>query len=210
LSIGTSRSETTTAVPIAIIVALWPQSRPPHVIFRHVKPLPYQYRLTKYDPACRDENGAFSGDDWTSMSDIGETFGGVRLTLSRYLDVEARHLQVMASFIEESNVTRLTALQVEDADALGVREGQQLSPLRAVEAVRAMLRARGWCRLAREDFYIHVGWDYYLYVGTHRPCQRTLALAAEMGLFAEGDFPSPYCDDESESADREKAPLDRT
>jgi hypothetical protein len=34
----------------------------------------YQWRITKYDPKLRDENGAFIDDDWTMLQQIGETF----------------------------------------------------------------------------------------------------------------------------------------
>jgi hypothetical protein len=65
----------------------------------------------------------------------------------------------------------------------------------AVEAVRQMLREEGWCRLIDDDrFYIHVGWDYYLYVGTSRLCERSVRLAEARGLFVDPDFPSPYLD----------------
>jgi hypothetical protein len=30
------------------------------------------YRVTKYDPSKRDENGRYMGDDWTSVSDVGQ------------------------------------------------------------------------------------------------------------------------------------------
>jgi hypothetical protein len=53
-------------------------------------PVLHHYRVTKYDPALRDERGAYTGDDWTMFDQIGETFSGVRLTLSTYLDLEAR------------------------------------------------------------------------------------------------------------------------
>jgi hypothetical protein len=38
-------------------------------------------RVTKYDPALRDERGGFTGDDWTSVSDVGGLFSGRVLTL---------------------------------------------------------------------------------------------------------------------------------
>lgn len=41
----------------------------------------YEYRITKYNPAFRKSNGAFSKDEWTSYSDVGGTFSGVALSL---------------------------------------------------------------------------------------------------------------------------------
>ena len=157
-------------------------------------PLRNHYRVTKYDPVLRDTSGAYTGDDWIMFEQIGQTFDGVRLTLAMYLDVEARHLVVLASFLEESGTAGVTAAGVKNADqTFRVSEGARLSRVEAIEAVRQMLRDEGWCRLIDDDrFYIHVGWDYYLYVGCDQPCERSVALAEEKGLFVDRDFPSPY------------------
>ena len=166
-----------------------------HAIRQHGDVAPtYQFRLTKYDPALRDATGVFTGDDWTLFSQIGETFDGEVLTLARYLDVEARHLNVLASFLEESGTSCVVAQGVENAGgSFRVSEGAKLTPLEVIEAVRQMLREDGWCRLVDDDrFYINVGWDYYVYVGTDRRCDASVALAEKLGLFIDRNFPSPY------------------
>lgn len=154
----------------------------------------HHYRLTKYDPVLRDQTGAYTGDDWTMFGQIGQTFAGQRLTLAAYLSVEARHLVVVASFMEENNTSSVVADGVEDAHGtFRVGDGATLSAVEATDAVRQMLRDEGWCRLIEDDrFYVHVGWDYYLYVGTEKPCDESASLALEKGLFVDRDFPSPY------------------
>lgn len=154
----------------------------------------HQYRLTKYDPALRDERGAFTGDDWIQVSDIGDSFAGVRLTLASYLEVEGRHLAALASFIDESGTERLVAEGVESAEGgFGIDEGDVLTPIEATDVVRRMLRGEGWCRLVDGDrFYIHVGWDYYFYVGSDTPCEKSIEFAQQRGLFIDHDFRSPY------------------
>jgi hypothetical protein len=153
-----------------------------------------QLRVTKYDPALRDERGAFTGDDWTSVSDVGDTFGEVPLTLHRYLDVESRHLQVIAAFLTEAGIDGTTVRGSEPYDARWwPEEGERLSVLESVDVVREMLRERGFCRLDGEaGVYVHVGYDYYLYLGGDVPCQRTKEVAAEAGLFIDSGFVSPY------------------
>jgi len=47
-----------------------------------------EYRVTKYDPSLRDARGAYSADDWTSVTDIGHAFGGVTLTDTEYQRIE--------------------------------------------------------------------------------------------------------------------------
>jgi hypothetical protein len=132
------------------------------------------------------------------FAQIGETFAGARLALPEYLDVEARHLVVLASFLEESGTTRLVAVGVEDAaSTFHIVEGAKLSTVDAVEVVRQMLREGGWCRLEEDDrFYIHVGWDYYVYVGSERACEESVGLAESVGLFVDGGLPSPYLSDD--------------
>ena len=74
-----------------------------------------------------------------------------------------------------------------------VSEGADLAPVEAIEAFRQMLREEGWCRLVDDDrFYVHVGYDHYVYVGTDTPCERSVAFAHEIGVFVDEDFPSPY------------------
>jgi hypothetical protein len=116
------------------------------------------------------------------------------LTLDRYLEVEAGYLRVGAAFLAAADVETMTALDVESYNARWWPEdGESLSALESVDVVREMLRERGFCRLAApHDVYVHVGYDYYLYIGGNVSCERTLKVAAEASLFVDRDFPSPY------------------
>jgi hypothetical protein len=151
-------------------------------------------RVTKCDPALRDERGAFAGDDWTGVSDVGSTFNGEVLTFHKYLEVEVRYLRVVAAFLAEADVEAMTVRDVESYEARWwPDDGESLSPLESVDVVREMLRERGWCRLeAPRDVYVHVGYDYYLYVGGNVSCEQTLKVAAKATLFVDEDFTSPY------------------
>jgi small subunit ribosomal protein S1 len=99
----------------------------------------------------------------------------------------------VASFIEETGTRRVVAGGVENRGGFRAREGQELDAAEAVEAVRQMLREEGWCRLCDGDrFYVHVGYDYYLYVGTSGPCDNSVRLTEARGLFGDRDFRSPH------------------
>ncbi len=65
------------------------------------------WRVTKYDPARRDKRGAFIGDDWTSISDIGRSFGGVLLTREEYLRSEGLYVEAVLTFLREAGLRRL-------------------------------------------------------------------------------------------------------
>lgn len=163
--------------------------------------LTYVYRVTKYDPADRDQHGHYTGPEDT-VSDHGE--------------VEAAHLQAVAAFAGDSGIDHLAVREpgvpslahfgVEPAvpgfgldDLLpcgpaGFHDGAEVPLDIALELVRVMLRDSGaWCRLEREDtFAVHVGWDQYLYVSSSRPCEKALARTRELGLFPERMEVSPY------------------
>ncbi|WP_067542399.1 RNA-binding protein [Nocardia crassostreae] len=159
------------------------------------------HRLSKYDPADRDERGHYIGTEDTA-SDHGP--------------VEAAYLETVAAFARECGITRLTIREpalagfvtfgVEppiDGHGLaglfpdnltGYHDGARTSLDVGLELVRAMLRDNGaWCRLEDESgFFVHVGYDQYVWVGSPRPCPRAVEFARRRGLFAEPVDRSPY------------------
>jgi len=164
-------------------------------------PPTFVHRITKYDPADRDEHGHYTGAEDT-ISDHGP--------------VEAAYLAAIAAFAEESGVDRL---EIRDPavtgfvhfggeppvpghglsglfppDLTGYHDGAEVSLPIALELVRAMLRDQGaWCRLEVGDaFTVHVGWDQYMYVGSDRPCAHAVTRTRELGLFPEPLTASPY------------------
>ncbi|MGW6669145.1 RNA-binding protein [Streptomyces vinaceus] len=161
----------------------------------------YMYRITKYDPADRDERGHYTGTEDT-VSDHGP--------------VEEAYLAEIAAFAEVSEIDRLEIREpavtgfvhfgVEppvEGHGLGglfppaltsYHDGAEVSLPVALELVRAMLRDKGaWCRLeVGDEFIVHVGFDQYVYVGSNRPCEEAVARTRELGLFPEPLTASPY------------------
>src|SRR3954451_24088890 len=86
---------------------------------RSAQPLDHMqhYRLSKYDPSNRDISGAYLVDEWTSRSDIGQSFGGVTLTEEQYVAVEEAHLKSATAFLEEAGVGALTIVGLENVGA---------------------------------------------------------------------------------------------
>ncbi|MFD7491151.1 S1 RNA-binding domain-containing protein [Streptomyces sp. NPDC059832] len=163
--------------------------------------LPYVHRVTKYDPADRDEQGHHAGAEPT-ISDHGP--------------VEAAYLQAVAAFAEDTGVDRLAIREPQiggfarfgleppldgyglaglfPAGLAGFHDGVLVPIAVGLELVRAMLRDNGaWCRLEAEGaFAVHVGWDQYLYIGSSRPCEAALTRTRALGLFPEPLDASPY------------------
>lgn len=163
--------------------------------------LPYVYRVSKYDPADRDDHGHYTGTE-DSISDHGE--------------IEAAYLQAVKAFAADTSIDHLSVREPEvsslahfgverSLDGFGLdrllpggladfHDGAEMPLDIGLELIRLMLRDSGaWCRLEVEDvFAVHVGWDQYLYVGSSRPCHGALARARELGLFPEHLDVSPY------------------
>ncbi|MER5624017.1 hypothetical protein ABT061_23575 [Streptosporangium sp. NPDC002544] len=175
--------------------------------------LAYQFRVTKYDPRLRDDRGVFTGNDWTSIGEIGEVFDGQVLTRERYEQVESAYLKAVELFAQESGITRLAVRTpgiwrdissgrllpdygpaASELSSEDFYDGREVPLAVALELVRAMLREDGvWCLLEAEGrFGIAAGWDYYLYVSTHRPCSQAIDQVRRLGLFVDENHTSPY------------------
>ncbi|WP_424922623.1 S1 RNA-binding domain-containing protein [Streptomyces sp. wa53] len=163
--------------------------------------LPYVYRVTKYDPADRNQQGHYTGAE-PATSDHGP--------------VEAAYLQAVAAFAEDTGIDQLGIREPQiggfahfglepsvdgyglaslfPAGLAGFHDGALVPIAVGLELVRAMLRDNGaWCRLETEgEFAVHVGWDQYLYLGSNLPCEVALARTRSLGLFPERLDASPY------------------
>lgn len=156
-----------------------------------VRSLPFWWRVTRYDPTHRDEGGAFRDHTWTSISDVGNIFENRELTIDEYTVVETAYVDAFVGFAEDGDVTSLEIRYLEHGD--GLEDRAQVSVADAADIVRRMLREEIVCRLESpaDHFAVHVGFDLYMYVGSAYPCVRAVQRARDLGLFVEGDWPSP-------------------
>jgi hypothetical protein len=147
----------------------------------------YQYRVTKYNPARRDPTGAYPVDEWTSVSDIGRSFGGTILTKPEYDRMERAYIVSAVAFLQEA---RLHSLRVEGLEnyqdlTLPFADGDVLTLEQVPGIIGQILREEFWCRLEGEGGYLHFGYDYYMYVGVVHACPVAKERAAELGLYVE-------------------------
>lgn len=156
----------------------------------------HHVRICKYDPASRDEAGRYLPDEWTAFSDIGTSFEGVVLTRAAYQQVEDAYVDSALACLTEAGIAWLEVRDLEHRhpDAQVFEEGDQLDHAQLAPALRAVLREQAWCAFETDDASVHVGWDYYMYVGTPRPCPASIAAAEARGLFVESTDGSPYSD----------------
>jgi len=167
------------------------------------------WRITKYNPAFRDGRGAYLKDEWTSVSDVGKSFDGAVLTFEEYRKIEDAYVSTAMSFVSEAGLDSLTITYLEtrgvsESRAEGLRDiafdrklakkGMTLSREAVADVCRLVLRETLWCTLESEGgFYIHFGYDYYMYLGSPAPSEQAIAYGGRQGLFVE-DMASPYVD----------------
>ena len=167
------------------------------------------YRITKYNPDFRDEDGVFEGEDWTSISDVGKNFSGRILTFEEYLSVENKYISSALHFFNETDLKKLSVVgleqkqdqkrNIEDARFSGInyeknifREGMEIDGSNLPQLCRLILREIIWCRLeSNQNFYIHFGWDFYMYIGTSIWPDVSIDFTKREGLFVE-EMESPY------------------
>lgn len=167
----------------------------------------YQWRITKYNPAFRDQDGAYMKDEWISSSDIGQTFNGKELTLNEYLEVEKAYVHAVMEFLKESKLTSLRVIQLqihhefipdkssllyEEAFHLPIVEDAVIHEKDIPTVCKMVLRDYIHCHfVSMGQFFVHFGWDYYMYIGSNQPCNNAIKFAQNNKLFVE-DYPSPY------------------
>ena len=155
----------------------------------------FEFRVTKYDPAHRDRSGAYTRDEWISVSEVGQAFEGVVLTEAEYSRVEDAYVIAAVAFLREAGVSALSVAGLENHARvpLPFAEGSRLGLAEVGDVVRRMLRGEFWCQLEGTEAFAHVGYDYYMCVRVPAACPNAVALARQLGLFVE-PFRSPYSD----------------
>jgi len=168
---------------------------------------PYAWRISKYDPGLRDAQGHFQGDEWTFFAQIGRSFNGKPLTYKDYVAVESAYVHTIMRFLSDVGLDslRISGLTAPSTTFIARRELQDilLRPEdlcddsvieldQLADVIRLNLRELTWCRLQEAGrFYLHFGWDYYVYIGSTSPSLVAIRRAEQDGLHVEAKA-SPY------------------
>lgn len=153
----------------------------------------YAWRVTKYNPANRDANGRYLDDEeWTCFSEVGTKLG-----LEEYLGIEEKYLRAILIFMDEIGMdgVYVTALEYwpdEDesqnvqAFLSKIRNGTYITVQEVRELARLILRNVVWCKLEfKNQFFVHFGYDYYMYIGARKGCVKAVEAVTQSGLFVE-------------------------
>jgi hypothetical protein len=169
----------------------------------------YSWRITKYNPVYRNERGHYLKDEWTSIADIGRFYDDHEFTADNYQIVEDAYVATALGFLAEAGGDSLAITYLETAgldagnlelkylqgislDPRQVRVGMVFAGRDLADLCRLVLREILWCKLAwSDDFYLHFGYDYYMYLGSPCVSDRSIAYGRQQHLFIE-EMESPY------------------
>ena len=76
-----------------------------------------KYRISKYNPKFRDDDGVYLKNEWTSMSDIGKTFDGKVFVKQEYEYVEKNYLNFFVQLCSIYKVDKINIRKIEIYDA---------------------------------------------------------------------------------------------
>jgi hypothetical protein len=168
----------------------------------------YNWRISKYNPIYRDEQGNFLKDEWTSFSDIDD----LKLSINEYVLTENSYVNAVIAFMEDVGIPSLEVVDLEKYNNnidIGqkfidlypnqmiylfnsIRNGYRLDNRDVDSLCRLVLRDHLWCKLRyNSSMFVHFGFDYYLYIVTSSPCEKAIEKITCSGLFVE-PFESPY------------------
>lgn len=143
------------------------------------------YRITKYNPKYRNSDGAYLKEEWTSVYDIEKSYSDSKVSLQNYLDVEGLYINTAYCLYEICGAPKLYVkslgkvlrddysflekfkLSYRKHDISSLYENMVIPDKQFfINVCKMCLREMVWCKLESDNgFYIHFGYDYYMYVG---------------------------------------------
>ncbi|MDQ0216681.1 hypothetical protein J2S13_003155 [Oikeobacillus pervagus] len=159
----------------------------------------FSWRITKNDPVNRDVDGSYlNHEEWTCFSEVG-----TKVSMEEYQITEEKYLNAITTFMDEMGLNRVyvNALEQWSDEVRNQNDNEFLSKIwigKAVtvqevrELAKLTLRNAIWCKLGfKKQFFVHFGYDYYMYIGARKECMKSNDAVIKSGLFIES-FDSPY------------------
>lgn len=176
-----------------------------------------KYLVTKYDPKNRNGKGHYMYDHWTEISDVGRTLEGELVTPEAYLKVEEDYVKAVIDILNDSNQTYLRLIGFDEKsyksslkenkkewfhdasfENIVLSEDMKIGINEIPTIIRLNLRNYLHATLEIKDkYYVHFGYDFYMYVGAPKLSQKTVDKINATNVFIE-EFWSPYYSPELE------------
>lgn len=170
-----------------------------------------EYRITKYDPKNRNDKGHYLYDHWTDISDVGRILEGELVTEEEYLKVEENYINAVIEILKDSKQDYLRLVgynhktyvssinenygkwyHEKKIEEVKLHEDKKIFLDEIPTIIKLNLRTYINTTLAiKGKFYVHFGYDFYMYVGTPNLSTAILNKLNSTLIFVE-NFKSPY------------------
>lgn len=155
----------------------------------------FTWRVTKYNPMNRNKNDVYMINEWSSYSDIGKSFNGIKLNIDEYFEYEQAYVDSVLLLMKCNKIETLRIKDLEkyeDELECDIEEGMIISKEQIKNVIQNVLREKIWCKLINlEVFYVHFGYDYNMYIGSAIRCEDTIIKIEKSKMFIE-NLESPY------------------
>lgn len=123
----------------------------------------FKFRVSKYDPKFRDENGCYVKNEWTSFSDINKDFDGVKFLEKDYLKIEKRYINFIFDLL---NILKINTVKIskQEPKKLFAKKKFNVQDGWFLIIVQEMLREKFWAKISAIDLEIYMGYDFYLHI----------------------------------------------
>ncbi len=161
------------------------------------------WRVTKFNPNFRERgpDSPYTIDTWIQVEDLQYK----KMSVEEYLKIEDLYVRACFEFVKESKIKELDVVDfINDMSIsnllvrnnLFIKDDRKKLKKILVEElediVKKNLRGIVYCKLeVKGEFFIHFGYDFYMYIGSKYPCDKAILSVSDSGLFVE-DFVSPY------------------
>lgn len=148
----------------------------------------FEYRITKYNPKKRNHLGHYLEiDEWTCFSEVGG-----KVSLEEYEYFEKNYILSASDLLIHAGIMSLQIKGLEDYGKKSPLKENELIPISLLNScLQSVLRNEFWCKFEFEEGFIHIGYDYYMYIGIPEIDPTIIQNITNRGLFVE-TFTSPY------------------
>jgi hypothetical protein len=158
------------------------------------------YRISHY-------NESNKSTQWTSVSDVVNE-NNFEETFEEYKATENKYINILKYLLDKNGIIKMKIYELENNmvfengiveklfdknifDELKIKNGNEYLVKDIVYIIRLCLREIIWCKIVWENIYIHIGYDYYVYIGGLKIDKDYMENELKNGITIE-EYKSPY------------------
>ncbi|MEI6729472.1 MAG: hypothetical protein WCK98_07585 [bacterium] len=149
----------------------------------------YWYRVTKYDPKKRREDGAYLDQtEWTEFNELKNP----NYNFKDYLLTENAYIYAIYYFIELNKETDFQLFTKIVKNKLTKNSKIFTDKISLEYYIKKIFRENFGAKIRCNNMCVHFGWDYYMYIGSNNKCDISELDFGGVKIYIEKIKTSPY------------------